>query len=69
MERAYDYYREHNSPQAERILTYMENMQACIEERGYKEIHSLAEEIMPEVRKIADMERSQTIKVEKGISK
>ena len=69
MERAYDYYREHNSPQAERILTYMENMQACMKKSDITKFNSLAEEIMPEIRKVAELERSQTIKVEKGISK
>jgi len=69
MERAYDYYREHNSPQAERILTYIENMQACMKKGDIAKFNSLAEEIMPEIRKVAELERSQTLKVEKGISK
>jgi molecular chaperone DnaK len=69
MERAYDYYREHNSPQAERILTYIENMQACMKKSDIAKFNSLAEEIMPEIRKVAELERSQTLKVEKGISK
>ncbi|MEW5801347.1 MAG: Hsp70 family protein [bacterium] len=69
LERAYDYYRENNSPQAERILSYMQDIQTSLEKLDFEKFSSLAKEIMPEVRKVAEMERSRSIKVEKGITK
>jgi molecular chaperone DnaK len=69
MERAYDYYREKNSPQAERILSHMEKMHASLEKSDFQKFSSLVKEIMPEIREVAELERSQILKVEKGIAK
>ncbi|MEW6381395.1 MAG: Hsp70 family protein [bacterium] len=69
LERAYSYYRQHNSPKAERIGTYLDNMHTCLEKSDFTKFKSLVDEIMPEVEEIAELERTQRIKVEKGIAK
>ncbi|MCL6584032.1 MAG: Hsp70 family protein [bacterium] len=69
MERAYNYYREHNSPKAERILTYRDNIVQSLERLDLSKLTSLLDEIMPEVVEVAEIERSQKLTVEKGITK
>ena len=70
LDRVYSYYREsRNSAEAERISSHMNNMQGALENRDMKEFHRLAEEINPEIMKIREIEKWQTQRVEKGITR
>lgn len=68
-DRGYYYYKERNDPQAERFLSFIHNIQEYARKGETAKLTALITEIRPELAKVADLERSDKVRVEKGITR